>query len=636
MKPDLVVTNISITKDGRLNFVIRNAGTAGLPELAYDKNSGVTIQVYNGGKPWGGIRLSSVDKSKRLKSPGATVNHTWFPSSKTHILNPGAYQIKVVLDTSNVLSELNERNNSKTQKLTYRKPLVAQIPDTSSSKVSGTRTQTPQTTTATVGTTTAQRQQVPAVAGGMTAQLQVPDLVLSNFMVNQNAVVQNANAFNFPFSVQIRNTGTAVVNVPFDLTFETFSDTNNQWGGHNAPGINCKRVSQVINPGQTISFSGTITLLNFSIADQDLRIRAYVDAACSDEFSKTWGHVGESNENNNFSNEVTIGGDFHPYVGSVTPAFCIRGDGETMMIGGTGFGSDQGSHTVALRRGNTRIEANVTDWHGGVVYFTVPSNAEIGMNKVCIADTPSLQCSSTANEVDLDVRDKKILTWTNLIDTWDIFNEAFSININTYDGGCSYNNTSTMRLVSETSINVPNIQFDILSVDYRFTVRDFNTETGGIILTKQGCNASQLKLVANFESSGTELRGCSNAAGPAGWCDGCVADVHINNGKMEVLFDFVANGGNLSFNISTDFSANVSASSGFVDGLMDAFLGDWNQDVRNEINNGVRQGLLSSTNRAYILSEIENVFRLLAGIGNRPITQYEFKNDGIHMTYTEN
>ncbi len=317
-------------------------------------------------------------------------------------------------------------------------------------------------------------------------------------------------------------------------------------------------------------------------------------------------------------------------VSSITPDVWFKGS-DQIMIGGMGFGSTQGTHTVKLRKGTFQIAANIKEWHEGVIYITVPSGAKVGINKVSIADKNTLNRRS--NKVDLKIYD--VLSWSRLIDVWDLFNAAFEIKLNTYNGGCSYKNTSTIKLLQSTDINVPKIEFNKALLKYRFNVRHMNSIPEGITLSKQGYGPNQLRMEVLFESNGTELKGCNRALGPGGvWCDGCVADIHIDNGKMVIVFNFSANGGNLDFGLSTSFSANVRASNDFADALMNAFLGNWNQDVRNNINNGVRSGLLTAQNKNYILSEFTKVIKMLLGIpSSKQITDIQFKSDGIHVTY---
>ncbi|MGD9201846.1 MAG: IPT/TIG domain-containing protein [Chitinispirillia bacterium] len=465
-------------------------------------------------------------------------------------------------------------------------------------------------------------------------KLVIPDLVLSNFTINHNAMTHVNNTYDYPFSVWIRNVGTADVTESFDLSFQYY-DSNNQWSGQNQPGFNCNRVNQTIAVGDSIQYTDTLRILNYQLSGPDVRVRAYVDSECGNEFPNAWGAIKESNEDNNYSNEVTILGGYHPYITSITPGTSIRGENDVIMIAGTGFGGSQGSHTVMLKNGSTKVAAQITNWYSGVIYFKVPSNTKIGVNKVTIANASTLNKCANANEINLNVRGKKVLSWSDLIATWDLFNEAFSLELNTHGGGSSYNNTSKLTLLQPTPVAVDKIEFNYAALKYRFLVKDMNSLPGGIVLTKQGCAANQLKMEISFESNGVELKAFNRALGPGGvWCDGCVADIHINNSKLTVTFTFSGNGGNLNFGLKTDFTASINASNGFANAMMDLFLGNWNKDVRDQVNNGVKAGLLDPANKNYILSEFSNLIKLLLGLNGKTVTQYEFESDGIHVTYT--
>ncbi len=123
------------------------------------------------------------------------------------------------------------------------------------------------------------------------------------------------NVFNFPFSVLVKNIGTGDVQNVYDLSFQEYDDVHNRWGGENQPGFNCKRINRLLKTGESFPFTGTLRLLNYKISNQNLKVRAFVDSACSEEFPKTWRHVGEHlKENNNYSNEVTLTGGYYPYI----------------------------------------------------------------------------------------------------------------------------------------------------------------------------------------------------------------------------------------------------------------------------------------------------------------------------------
>lgn len=122
--PDLIVSNINLIKDCKIEITIKNIGTSGVPASGYDLNTGAGIQMYNGAKAWGGIRLGAIDLLGRLKTPGNSVKYVWFPQAANLALGAGTHSIKVVVDSNNGVAELNENNNSKTSRLMCKQPVT--------------------------------------------------------------------------------------------------------------------------------------------------------------------------------------------------------------------------------------------------------------------------------------------------------------------------------------------------------------------------------------------------------------------------------------------------------------------------------------------------------------------------------
>ena len=118
--PDLIVKDIQLLKGCKMKVTIQNIGTAGVPDAGYDLKNGVAIQMYNGAKPWGGIRLGAIDPAKSLKTPGNSVSWAWFPNAANLNLTPGVHSIKVVVDNNNAVVESNETNNTRTERLICR------------------------------------------------------------------------------------------------------------------------------------------------------------------------------------------------------------------------------------------------------------------------------------------------------------------------------------------------------------------------------------------------------------------------------------------------------------------------------------------------------------------------------------
>lgn len=119
--PDLIVRDIRLIKDCKIQVTIANIGTAGVPPDAYDLPDAVGVQMYKGNQPWGGMILKMFDPGGLLKNPGGIATHVWFPKAANLNLTPGIHSLKVVVDHNSVLPELNETNNSLTRRVTCKK-----------------------------------------------------------------------------------------------------------------------------------------------------------------------------------------------------------------------------------------------------------------------------------------------------------------------------------------------------------------------------------------------------------------------------------------------------------------------------------------------------------------------------------
>ncbi len=121
--PDLIVKDIRLIKDCKIEVTVKNIGTAGVPPSYYNLPNAVGVQMYKGTKPWGGIILKGFDPAGNLQAPGGTASHIWFPKAANLDLTPGTHSIKVIVDHGGVLTELSETNNSLTRRLICKKTI---------------------------------------------------------------------------------------------------------------------------------------------------------------------------------------------------------------------------------------------------------------------------------------------------------------------------------------------------------------------------------------------------------------------------------------------------------------------------------------------------------------------------------
>jgi hypothetical protein len=116
--PDLIVSDIALVQGCKIKVTLKNIGTAGVPAAKYNLPKAVGVQMYKGTQPWGGIILKGFDAAGKLKVPGGTASWIWFPGAANLNLGPGTHTIRVVVDHNKNLAELNESNNSRTERLT--------------------------------------------------------------------------------------------------------------------------------------------------------------------------------------------------------------------------------------------------------------------------------------------------------------------------------------------------------------------------------------------------------------------------------------------------------------------------------------------------------------------------------------
>jgi hypothetical protein len=123
--PDLMVRDIRLIENCKIQVTISNLGKAGVPDSYYDNPDAVAVQMYNGTQPWGGMILKMFDPAGKLKTPGGFATHVWFPDAANLDLSSGTHSIKVIVDVHNALTESNETNNTLTREVSCRKTVTA-------------------------------------------------------------------------------------------------------------------------------------------------------------------------------------------------------------------------------------------------------------------------------------------------------------------------------------------------------------------------------------------------------------------------------------------------------------------------------------------------------------------------------
>lgn len=465
-----------------------------------------------------------------------------------------------------------------------------------------------------------------------------PDLVLSGFAVTGPLQAQG-NYLTAPFQVTVRNAGTVKVPKPFYVTIQYADPVNPNWRGENN-GDNCFQVTALLDPGQTYLLTARLKILGSGASNRTIKLRALADYDCGTDIPAPNGLVAESNENNNFSNEASISSGYLPGLTSVYPAVCVKGVDDGVVNGPT-LGAEQDGHTVVVEGRSKKTAVTIKSWTNATVHFTVPDGAEVGPSWVYIAESGTL--SRLSDPLSLTVAETRAEPWTDLLNSWALFSVLLSLRLHNWSGGSEPNNQSVLNIPSTSSssgieaiaINLPKVEFKTSVGHYRFLVNDINSETsGGMVLTKQGCTANQVRLNIAFESAGTELIGYYKVLGPAGvWRRAGAPDIEIDNGRLGILFSFYTTGAALNYTVNPTFEASVHAHNSAADSLMDTFISNWNDNVKAAIGSSVHDALMTAEIKSRITQSLMDIIRKRLSLpDDRRITKIEFTNAAIKIT----
>lgn len=472
----------------------------------------------------------------------------------------------------------------------------------------------------------------------------LPDLVIENFEINLAQMQHLGLTTRYPMQASVKNIGSTKVAEPFYVSFEYIMGEQGPWV-INRTESRAIKIDQEIGPDQEISVTGFVILTTADISDTPVQIRAVVDSAEFQEFPPAHGNILESNEYNNTSNSVQIPGFYWPVVTGISKTEAIKGT-DVVMLYGMGLGSAKPGRTVVLVKDDNMIAAEVSQWSDGGVLFKVPEDTPTGHYQVYIGETglSSLLLRSDESE-SLLVLNRRELPWGKLVDGFNyVFTGYFSIRLHTWSGGSMYQNTSEMMVYGHKDpvpIMVPLIQFKTSMGYYRFLVNDMNTlgfydEDLGFSLNRDLCADNQLRLVILFEDQGKEMIGYYKVLGPAGkWRRTGAPDVHVNDARIEILFQFVDAGqGNLDYQAAVIFSGDVHASGSGWDNILDLFMSGWNSDVKENVRSSVRQAVNMQETRQNICQSLIQSIRFLAGLKQENIIfAYDFTSEGILVTY---
>jgi hypothetical protein len=125
--PDLLVQQISLSKNCQLEVTIANIGPAGVPDSSYLGVQSVSIQLFSGHVTGPVIGLKVFDPLGKLKSPGGVATYAWPAVNIFNGLDVKPPKIKVIVDPKNVLKEANEANNELIKEVICKAKAVIEI-----------------------------------------------------------------------------------------------------------------------------------------------------------------------------------------------------------------------------------------------------------------------------------------------------------------------------------------------------------------------------------------------------------------------------------------------------------------------------------------------------------------------------
>ena len=461
----------------------------------------------------------------------------------------------------------------------------------------------------------------------------LPDLVVPAFTVLSSTPTYANSYAIYSVLVKVKNQGGGIVNKSFYVGFEYYDYNDNTWKHTNTYFVN----NPVIRKNSEINFGAQFKIhrsILSHLGNNNLKVRVLADAPYGDEFPPRNGRILEVNENNNYSQEVIIPIQWHPEITSLYQNSIIKG--EVLEI----YGHDLLCHRnncVIIMEDSTGRKLQVTPihWLPESISLRIPQEVSTGQNHIYIALLANNNITRISNKKDVLVLERKEIQWSDVVDFFNLLiGGGISVKLHTRSGS-SYNNVSKITILgNESPLNVPKIEFDKGLVHYRYLIDDMNSKE--VFVDRTGCSANQLRLVVQFESQGTELKGFSQDLGRVGpWVDGGAPDIEVNKAKLIIFFQFEpTRNGNLDYRSAVNFKASINASNEVADWLMDLFMNGWENQIKRMVIVGVRSAINNPQIKHQITNGLESQIRFQLGIRRtQTITRWEFLNSGIRVTY---
>lgn len=106
-KCDLLVTRLSLTKDGRVMVDLKNNGPGAVPDQVWSSKQSASVMLFREGRRWGGAAIRVIDPQRRLQPPGGTATYV------SNLEVTGPEEITAVVDYGNRVGEANKANNGR-------------------------------------------------------------------------------------------------------------------------------------------------------------------------------------------------------------------------------------------------------------------------------------------------------------------------------------------------------------------------------------------------------------------------------------------------------------------------------------------------------------------------------------------
>ena len=462
----------------------------------------------------------------------------------------------------------------------------------------------------------------------------LPDLVIAAFTVLSSTPAYISSYAIYPVRVKVKNQGGVIVDKPFYIGFEYYDYQDRAWKHTNTYFVNNPRIRQ----NSEIEIRAQLKIPRYLLShlgNNDLKVRALADAPYGDEFPPKNGRIFEIIENNNYSDEVIIPKDWHPEITYLYRNSIIKG--EVLEIYGYDLVCRRNSCAVVMEDSNGRkVKITPIRWLPESISIRVPEEVNTGYNSIYVAlllDTNDF--IRVSNKKKVLVLERKELPWPDMVNFFNLLiSGGISIRLHTRSGS-SYNNVSKIVLLgNESPLNIPKIEFDRRGIHYRYLVDDMNSDK--VFVDRTGCSANQLRLVVQFESQDTELKGFSQDWKRVGsWVDGGAPDIEVDNAKLIIFFQLEPKqDGKLNYKSAVSFKASINASNVVADWLMDLFMDGWENQIKRQVIIGVSTALNSPEIKRQITNGLESQIRFQLGIRRTQIiTHWEFLNSGVRVTY---